>query len=410
MTAQLQAAFAAHGVIQIRFIGRSFWGQSLKLKKNRAGERVEINKKPVSYSFWPTKDGEKGNASIIPTLFSLDPWAIISLAIKEKCPASSKDEALACMLQARDFYESATEAGKLSSRPLTLYYCFMNLAKSLCLTKAIQQTFDKAQHGLSEQLDAGGVELEGAYLDAYPSPNTRTGLLQNFAELAKVFGASVTTPTRYNLPDLIPQIVPGHRLWAYATENSERFVSIYQITPMFNRGDKDMWLDIKVVADDLSRLGLTQTDFLSSSGFGGDFELVRCNEKNEAGRGLVRFQQRISTRLTNTKYANFLSPLFRMLRNRLWVTVASIPPYRRYYAYLCPPTERVKLIPQLLSIYAVSYYLGSITRYRPHHFDAITSKAIGPRVQDFITGQPLQYLYLIASEFAEQEITRPSLV
>ncbi len=91
----------------------------MRLKKNRAGERVKIKKRQVDYSFWPTKDGEKGNASIIRTLFSLDPWAIINLAIKEKCPQASKDEALACMLQARDFYESATEAGKLSSRPLT---------------------------------------------------------------------------------------------------------------------------------------------------------------------------------------------------------------------------------------------------------------------------------------------------
>lgn len=179
---------------------------------------------------------------------------------------------------------------------------------------------------------------------------------------------------------------------------------------MLSKSNREMWLGIMIVADDLSRLGVTQTEFLSSSGFGSDFEAVQCKETNEFGRGLVRFQQQVPTKIDSTKYANFLLPLFNTLRNRLWVTVASIPPYRRYYAYLCPSAEQAELLPQLLSIHAVSYYLGSITRYRPHHFDAIISKAIGPRVQDFITGQPLQYLYLIASEFAEQEITCPSII
>lgn len=382
----------------------------MKLKKSRVGERIEINSRQISYSFWPTKDGEKGNASVIRTLFSLDPWAIINLAIKEKCPVAAKDEALACMLQARDFYESATEAGKLSSRPLTLYYCFMNLAKALCLTKGIQPTFDKAQHGLSEQISTGGTELDDAYLDAYQSPSPKDGKLQNFAELMKVLGVTLTSKATLKLPSLMPQIVPGHRLWAHANDTSERFVSIWEIAPMFNKADKKMWLDLLVVADDLARLGVSQANFLRDTGLGSTFEAVQCDEKNEDGRALLRFQQIAPLTLTNTKYANSLASLFKSIKNDLWVTVASIPPYRRYYVYLCPPTEKSELLPQLASIYAIAYYLGSITRYRPHHFESITSKAIGPRIQDFITGQPLQYLYMIASEFAEQEISRPSLV
>lgn len=382
----------------------------MKLKKNRVGERVEINGRQVDYSFWPTKEGERGNASVIKTLFSLDPWAIINLAIKEKCPPGSKAEALACMIQARDFYESATEAGKLSSRPLTLYYCFMNLAKALCLTKDLQLTFDKAQHGLSEQLSAGGVELDDAYLDVFQSPNPKDGKLQNFAELMKALDVSLTANKKIQLPNLIPQVVPGHRLWAHANNKSERFVAIWEIAPMFNKTDKTMWLELLVVADDLSRLAISQTQFLSESGLNGSFEAVQCTDKTENGRALVRFQQKTPVALTNTKYANYLADLFKSIKNSVWVTVTSIPPYRRHYAYLCPDAEKAEILPQLASIYAIAYYLGSITRYRPHHFDSIASKSIGPRIQDFITGQPLQYLYMIASEFSEQEISRPSLV
>ena len=92
------------------------------------------------------------------------------------------------------------------------------------------------------------------------------------------------------------------------------------------------------------------------------------------------------------------------------MTVSTVTPYRRYYVYLCPPAERPALLPQLLSIYAISYYLGSITRYRPHHFDLVSTGTLGPRIQDFITGQPLQFIYLMASEFSEQDVTKPAIL
>lgn len=79
-------------------------------------------------------------------------------------------------------------------------------------------------------------------------------------------------------------------------------------------------------------------------------------------------------------------------------------------AALRPAGEAAQTLPQLLSIYALAYYLGSITRYRPHHLPTITDSVYGPRVQDFITGQPQQFLYLLASEFARREIAKPSIL
>ena len=101
------------------------------------------------------------------------------------------------------------------------------------------------------------------------------------------------------------------------------------------------------------------------------------------------FEQIATKPCPNDHPEDHLHHLVDAVRLNLWMTVATIPPYRRYYIYLCPPTERDHLLPQLLSMYAVTFYLGSITRYRPHHFDAILKGAYGPRVRDFVTGQPL---------------------
>ncbi len=139
-----------------RLILTQLKGESMKLAQARTGERLKVNKKLIPYSFWPVNTGSKGNSSILPLLFSLDPWAIIDQAIKNNCPNLSKSEALACVHQARDFYESAIDTQRVSARPLSLYYCFMNLVKAFCLTRGTQVTFDKAQHGLTEQLGTGG--------------------------------------------------------------------------------------------------------------------------------------------------------------------------------------------------------------------------------------------------------------
>lgn len=383
----------------------------MKLPSARAGERLRVNDKLIPYSFWPTKVGLRGNASLQTLLFSLDPWAIIDQAIKTTCPTAARGEALACVSQARDFYEGAIDTQRLAARPLALYYCFMNLVKAFCLTRATQPTFDKAQHGLAEKLRAPlNRELIDAFLSAFPSPNGKN-ILQNFAEfMFALTGAALPANTDYDVPILLPQILPGHRLWSYAANKKERFIAVHDIRPFLDKATRQLWLNIYFVADDLSRISISGKDFLDQSCLSPSFVPVTCGEKDGAGRTLICFQQVDPIVCANTKYANYLQQLFDVIRPILWATVATVPPYRRHYVYLRPPAEVPQVLPQLLSIYVLAYYFGSITRYRPHHFPSITDSAFGPRVQDFIIGQPQQFLYLLASEFAKREIAKPSIL
>jgi hypothetical protein len=383
----------------------------MRLPSQRAGDRLRVNKKLIQYSFWPTTLGARGNASLQPLLFSLDPWAIIDQTIKSTCPEASREEALACTYQARDFYEGAVDTQRVSARPLSLYYCFMNLVKAFCLTRATQATFDKAQHGLSEKLKTSNRELTDAYLRAFPSPNSSGGELQNFSEFkAALSGTGLSAAQDFDLPVLLPQILPGHRLWSSAANKKERFVALHDIRTFLRKSSGELWMSLYFVSDDLSRIGVTVKDFLAQSGISALFTQVACSERDSIGRPLICFQQSTAQTCTGTKYGNHLQALFDLLRPYLWATVATIPPYRKHYVYLCPASERGQLLPQLLSIYAIAYYLGSITRYRPHHLPTITDGPFGPRIQDFITGQPQQFLYLLASEFSKRELARPSIL
>ena len=383
----------------------------MKLPAARVGDRLRVNNKLISYSFWPTKVGERGNASLQTLLFSLDPWAIIDQTIKATCPTAAKPEALACISQARDFYEGAIDTKRIAARPLALYYCFMNLVKAFCLTRGTRGTFDKAQHGLAEMLRApANRELTDAFLRAFPSPNAR-GEIQNFAEfMTALTGIPLAAQQDFNVPVLLPQILPGHRLWSYAANKKERFVATHDIRPFLIKATRELWLNLYFVADDLSRIGVSGRDFLTESCLAPTFVQVACNETDNSGRALICFQQVAPIVCATTKYGNHLQALFDILRPILWATVATVPPYRRHYVYLRPTAEAPYVLPHFLSVYALSYYFGSITRYRPHHYPSITDSALGPRVQDFITGQPQQFLYLLASEFAKREIAKPSIL
>ncbi|MCI1751767.1 MAG: YaaC family protein [Flavobacteriales bacterium] len=372
----------------------------MKLPQARPGGPVNILKREVPFSFWPVVPGSGGAYQRRPMIYASDPWLIIRKAVRSKCPAASLAEALACLDQSQDFFAAATTAEIVAARPLALYYSFMNLSKALCLMKGIRATYDQAKHGLSERLDATRIELLGAYLDAYPS-GTSTN---NFDDLkVALTGASLTvSPTVLKLPELLPQVVPGHRLWVEASNQDERFVPIDEITFMTD-GDQ-AWVNLYFDREDLTRLGLNQTNLILHAGLNGLFTSVQSGDPD-----FHCLQQ--NAPVAHGKHpGSVLLDIVRPLRPLLWPVVTSTSPYRRYYVYLAPGGNRASVVHQLLSIYAITFYLGSITRYRPHHYDTITEGAFGAQVQEFVTQQPLQFLYLMASEFMEQDVSRSSIV
>ncbi|MDG9884143.1 YaaC family protein [Pseudomonas sp. GD04058] len=379
----------------------------MRLVQARQGVRIEARKRKVDFSFWPTVHAHKNRYRIQSTLFALDPWLIIEGSINKTCPAAAKDEATACLKQAKDFFQAANQAGTLESRPLSLYYSYMNMVKAFCLTRGTQTTFDKAQHGLSERLPNQGVELIDAYLAAFTSPNKKNEL-QNFDEFLKaVTGTGMPADFSYEITKLLPQTVSGHRLWCSASNADERMFPIEEIQYWKDAAGKNIWLRIIIANENLTRHGMSRSKLLRDSGLAPDFKIVSQDPVTDKVSTTLEMKSPIPI----TGYASDkIHELSKFIKDRVWSVVSTVPPYRKYYLYACPQLEIDHVLPQLLSIYAISYYLGSITRYRPHQLPRISKDVYGPLIQDFITGQPMQFLYLMASEFAEQDVAKPAIV
>jgi hypothetical protein len=95
---------------------------------------------------------------------------------------------------------------------------------------------------------------------------------------------------------------------------------------------------------------------------------------------------------------------------KLWFTVLAQNPYRKYYLYRAPANERSKPLPQLVSMYAVIFFLGSITRYRPDQFDRIVNGKFGAQIQAVLNDVPGQFLYQLASNFCQQEVAKAAII
>jgi hypothetical protein len=374
----------------------------------RDGEPVKIKDRQVKFSYWPMYKSSR-RYGLQSHIFATNPWAIILASLKSKCPAISKAEAIACLTQAEQFFKAASEAQLWASKPLLIYYCIMNLAKAYALLKGQRDTFDQAQHGLAEKLRSGGKELVGAYLEAFRTPNSN-GKFNNFDEfLIAIYGSGLPSPKKeFDIINLLPQVVAGHRLWCEASGKRERFIAIEDVKIINNEKDQQLWLQMHIFADDLTRLGITHKRFLQESRLN-RWREVMASTDGLSGRKLLRFEQEDITSYTD-RPSDRIPDLIDNFRHNLWATVTNVPPYRKYYLYLAPQFEQSQVLPQLLSIYAIFYYLGSITRYRPQQFDAILNSRFGEQIQEILTSQPSQFIYLFASEFAQREVTLAALV
>ena len=385
------------------------------LPQPREGEKLRIKERPLEFSFWPVERTTR-RYSLGSRVFATDPWTVIRRSAESRCKAKTWPAASALLDQAKDFYDAA-ESGVKAAKPLLLYYCFMNLGKAFVLATRRRDEVDNAHHGLGERLDraAGGRELVDAYLEARTTapPNLVPGRpIQVFDELMQALTGN-TIPANnhhYSLPQLLPQVVPGHRLWVEGTgrDESERFLAIEEVEIRYNSATKELWTQLYIFRDDLIRIGLNHRDLLINARVDGVFREVNSTVR-WSDRSVLIFEQ-VATVSYNDRPSDRIEDLVTPLRPLLWRTVLSQRPYRQYYLYPSPPGQHDQVLPQIMSIYAITFYLGSIVRYRPHHFADILGGQYGPFIEAFLNDQPNQFLFLMASEFAEREVTRAAIV
>jgi hypothetical protein len=364
----------------------------------RPGVRLRLGRESVSYGRNILKQGRSGLA-LQHRLFLKDPWELIAEAIHRSVPnVRTRDIAHSFRRQAEDYFRAATIGREIAVQPVLLYYAFLNLSKAYAIAKGNHGLAGPAFHGISCNPKRGTIAGTPVRFDTRRQPAV-------FQELLHLLdGNPAIVKSSLVLGRLMPQILPGHRLWCYATNQAERFLTA-DFDFLHSPDDKHVWLNVWIDKNDLDLLKLTENTALSHSGLSADFELGFEQKEND----LVCFQQRSPTPYVADP-AEALEKINLHMRNHVWETVRIVSPYRKFYMYCSPLKERSVRLPQMLSTYLLMFFLGSVTRYSPEYFEDLFDSKYGPFFQTFISESPMQFLYLMTSDILGCEVSKPAIV
>jgi hypothetical protein len=341
-------------------------------------------------------------------VFTSDPWAVIESAVSERSTVGSeRDSALSFVRQAREYHLAADTARSTEAQPLLYYYGFLNLAKALAIATGRPGIVGRVEHGLRvEDLSAS---LANAEITAYETGRQRQGqsAVNAYDEFnLALTGSGLTAPTTFPVSELMAQVLFGHRLWVEAARRRERFIGIERIEFRHIKDQGQVWVNIVVPEGALVWRGRAKEEVLEKGGLKGEFDFV-WGAIDEGGTPFRVFQQ--STPLTyGARPSDDLMSLVNEVKPKLWRANTSAHPFRRYYLYLSENAE--KRLPQLLSIYLLMFYLGSITRYNPPLFRVLLDGRYGAFFRESLSSQPQQFVYGIACEFRLQEVSRAAVV
>jgi hypothetical protein len=362
----------------------------------RQGERLRLGPEEVTFGRNILVQHSSGY-ELQYRFFVNDPWELMAEAIARAVPpGKTRDIAQSFRLQAEDYFRAATTGRELAVRPVLLYYAFLNLSKAYGIAKGNALLASKAGHGIS--CESKPKTIPGSLIKFPAAKGTLV-----FPQLLRLLdGHASLLSTDLRLGHLLPQILPGHRLWCYATGRKERFLTVERFEILHAPAAKHVWLNLHLNRGDIERLNILPKRTIVQA----DLAEFDCSEGTP---GAVCFQQR-SPDTYLTYPAEALALIIKRTRNKIWETVKTASPYRKPYIYCCPPAEERARLPQMLSIYLLMFFLGSVTRYSPGDFDELLDSKYGPFFDTFVSESPMQFLYLMASDLLAREVSKPAII
>ena len=205
----------------------------------------------------------------------------------------------------------------------------------------------------------------------------------------------------FSLLDLLGLLPGVHRTFCKVAASSPMFCPIEELA-IFG-GNRSYWLRIALKESERDVIH-TKSRLLADSTFRNSFSRVqaRTEETGPATVGQMWFETGKHAGWGRSVPRAFLNLKTVALRNTFVPLITNVG-YRYYLAL----HDRLRNLAGVPAMYMIMFYLSSITRYQPYHFDAIFSGGFRWLVNEFLETQPQQFVYLAGSLLAETEVVRP---
>jgi hypothetical protein len=326
-----------------------------------------------------------------PRVVTADVWAFLSQLARDALPKGEAVRVAAFVDQAFEFFEAARNP-RTSSRPLLYYYSFLNLAKVLLVLKKVKIPL-APRHGVRDPREntKSRLQLAGQTVFIEPRDAHRKEL---FPEFVEALGGDASEGRKVRIVTLLRQIPGIHRTFCRVTREPPSFMPVKEFVLLSRTGRVFGRL---VLERDDSDVRVTGKRILKRRRFRKALHPVHADEGRE-----LWFETAEVPGATKAR-DKAIREVARALQGVGVWSILTRQGYRFYFSAM-PPRD---IMPPLASIYAVMFYLGSITRYKPYDFDRIVSQRFSWLVSEFLRTQPGQFVYCLASHAAGVDVVPP---
>lgn len=317
-----------------------------------------------------------------------DPWAYLRAWIDKQINQSQGDKKKR-LIKAKYFSEQAesfqiaSEKTRLPTKATLTYYSLLNLTKSFLSVRGLELEKKEESHGISI----------GNNVDELTVYGTMQNCTNIFYEFAKQLGCPIVGKHTVKVTDIISDIPEIHEI-AYTLEliNQRKYLPI-EIQFLTNEDKTKLFTELSFRKENDSRL---QIDKFYKNDRKKYFKL-RDTEEN--GDSIYR-----STKRKNYTHDNFpriyknICKEYKKLDIELLLTRDGY----KYYVNLKPNKYH-----QLSNLLMMTYYIGTLARYRPTKTQEILTGEMYPLITEIIDTCPRQFLYKIVSLTTESVCAVP---
>ncbi|MEQ9453379.1 MAG: YaaC family protein [Phycisphaeraceae bacterium] len=335
-------------------------------------------------------------------VITLDPWRCMAVHIQQsKIKKPTKDKALAFLNQAEEFYRAGSDP-RVASKPLLYYYSFLNLVKT-SLTLKSNLDLDHCIHGLTEPRSNVKKRLLITSQQVRVSDQRQGSNTQIYREFVQACGFSVPSkPKPMKIVDLLQQVVNIDRVTARNMGRAHSYVPIDTIEFLHDPRSRTAWVSLSV----------EKGKYAGPSDFArrvrdNSLSINEVEQRDLFDRDADSFRYYESTNLY--EYQDSPIEVLGKAAASIWKDIWSevIPGGYRFWL---SSISHAKRLAQLASAYQVMFYLGSMTRYRPHDFQKLADGKHGWMIHEFLSTQPIQFVYFCGSDIINAEMAPPELV
>lgn len=308
-------------------------------------------------------------------------WEYVSLYLTRQSTAGASD-ALFYWEQAHSFY-LVSKSLPDNTRPLTSYYCILNVAKALLRYKGVADQHLNS-HGISSvRTDTNKTNIKEAYTVVKGA-----GVLP---QLSKYFGYNFL-PKQYSMSDLLYNIPCVHRAYCITFSKPEIFIPVFNPVFVKKEGSKEAWIKFEVKGRYANTKALKSIPAKFEHDIGApDLYTLRMKKRFSWDVHKPMDERKAIMSKYHEKVKSYLYYIYG--ESKLW-----------YIKKHIETNKLLEMAPSSVLIFCVFHWLSELVRYNPKLFNRYMKSKQNWLLHEFIDNALNQFVDEVSCEITGEDI------